>query len=69
LIRQKLNIEESGIVLFIVESDGVKLKGIAPGSADSLAGSLKEYASKYEPLDKIRRKIQKDIARNANSTT
>ncbi|MCK8603808.1 AbrB/MazE/SpoVT family DNA-binding domain-containing protein [Desulfoferrobacter suflitae] len=65
-IRKKLNIGENGAVLFVVENGEVKLKGVAAGAAESLAGSLKGYADRYEPLDKIREKIQEEIARNAN---
>ena len=66
-IRKKLNIGENSAVLFIVENGEVKLKGVPAGSAESLAGSLKEYAKKYESLENIREKIQQDIARNAAS--
>ena len=66
-IRKKLNIGENSAVLFIVENGEVTLKGVPAGSAESLAGSLKEYAKKYESLENIREKIQQDIARNAAS--
>ena len=66
-IREKLHIGKDSAVLFVVENDEIKLKGVPSGTAESLAGSLKEYARKYEPLDKIRAKIQEDIAREANS--
>ena len=62
-IRKKLNIGTDSAVLFVIEDEEVKLKGVPAGTAESLAGSLKEYAAKYEPLDKIRKKIQKDIAK------
>jgi len=65
-IRKKLNIRENGAVLFIIENGEVKLKGVPAGAAESLAGSLKEYAERYVPLDKVREKIQEDIARDAN---
>jgi AbrB family looped-hinge helix DNA binding protein len=65
IIRQKLKIEKDGAILFVIEGDGVKLIGVPAGTAESLAGSLKKYASQYEPLDNIRLKIHEDIARQA----
>jgi len=61
-IRQKLKIEKEGAVLFLVEEDEVKLKGIPGGRTDQLAGSLKNYAKAYTPLEKIRSKIKGNIA-------
>ena len=65
LIRQKLNIENEGGVLFLLENDEVKLKGVPASDAGSLAGSLREYAAEYIPLKKIRPAIQKEIAEKA----
>lgn len=67
IIRKKLDIGQDSAVLFIVENGEVKIKGVPSGTAESLAGSLKKYTVKYEPLDKIRKKIQEDIARNIES--
>lgn len=61
-IREKLNIDGEGGVLFLVEDDEVKLKGIPGGEIDKLAGSLKKYAKTYVPLEKIRTKIKGKIA-------
>ena len=61
-IRKKLKIGNEGAVLFLVEDDEVKLKGIPGGPAGQLAGSLKQYASQYVPLGKIREKIKGKIA-------
>ena len=61
-IRQKLNIDSEGAVLFLVEDDEVKLKGIPGGEFDKLAGSLKKYAKKYVPLDEVRTRIKGKIA-------
>ena len=61
-IREKLNIDSEGGVLFLVEDDGVKLKGIPGGEIDKLAGSLKKYAKTYVPLEKIRTRIKGKIA-------
>ena len=55
-IRKKLKIDKEGGILFLVEDDEVKLKGIPGGQIDQLAGSLKKYAKAYVPLDKIRNK-------------
>ncbi len=66
-IRKQLNISKDGSVLFVVENGEVKLKGVPAGTAESLAGSLKAYAKKYEPLDKIRGKIQEEIAWEINN--
>ena len=61
-IREKLNIDNEGGVLFLVEDDEVKLKGIPGGEIDKLAGSLKKYAKTYVPLEKIRTRIKGIIA-------
>ena len=61
-IRKKLKIDKEGGILFLVEDDEVKLKGIPGGQIDQLAGSLKKYAKEYVPLDKIRKKIKGKIA-------
>ena len=61
-IREKLKIGNEGAVLFLVEDEEVKLKGIPGGHADQLAGSLKKYAKGYVPLNKIRKKIKGKIA-------
>ncbi len=61
-IREKLKIEKDGAVLFLVEDNEVKLKGVPGVQAEQLAGSLKKYAKKYVPLKKIREKIQDEIA-------
>ena len=61
-IREKLNIDSEGGVLFLVEDNEVKLKGIPGGEIEKLAGSLKKYAKKYVPLEKVRTKIKGKIA-------
>ena len=61
-IREKLNIDGEGGVLFLVEDDEVKLKGIPGGEIDKLAGSLKKYAKTYVPLEKIRTRIKGKIS-------
>ena len=64
-IRKKLNIENQGGVLFLVEGNEVKLKGVPGVQADMLAGSLKKYARKYVPLAKVRKEIKGKIADEA----
>ena len=61
-IRQKLELINEGAVLFLVEDNEVKLKGIPGAHADQLGGSLKKYAKEYVPLNKIRKKIKGKIA-------
>ena len=61
-IREKLNIENEGGLLFLVEDNEVKLKGVPGIQASRLAGSLKKYAREYTPLNKIRKKIKGKIA-------
>jgi AbrB family looped-hinge helix DNA binding protein len=61
-IREKLEIDSEGGVLFLVEDDEVKLKGVPGGDLDKLAGSLKKYAKTYVPLEKIRTRIKGKIA-------
>ena len=65
VIREKLKIEKEGGVLFLMEDDVVKLKGVPTEPADRLAGSLNKYAEKYVPLDKIRQRIKGKIADEA----
>jgi len=61
-IRKKLNIENEGGVLFLVEGNEIKLKGVPGAQADMLAGSLRKYARKYVPLARIRKEIKGKIA-------
>jgi len=61
-IREKLNIDGEGGVLFLVEDDEVKLKGIPGGEIDKLAGSLEKYAKTYVPLEKVKTIIKGKIA-------
>jgi len=61
-IRKKLKIEKNGAVLFLVEDNEVKLKGVPGVQSEQLAGSLKKYAKGYVSLKKIREKIQGEIA-------
>lgn len=60
-IREKLSIENEGGVLFLVEDNEVKLKGVPGIQANRLAGSLKKYAREYVPVKKIRKKIRGKI--------
>jgi AbrB family looped-hinge helix DNA binding protein len=64
-IRKKLNIDKDGGVLFLVEKDEVKIKGIPAGQVEQLAGSLKKYAPSYVPLSQVREKIKEKIADEA----
>ena len=64
-VREKLKIEKEGGVLFLMEDDVVKLKGVPSEQVDRLAGSLNKYAEKYVPLDKIRPRIKGKIADEA----
>ena len=61
-IRKKLKIEKDGAVLFLVENNEVKLKGVPGVQSGELAGSLKKYAKGYVPLKKIREKIKGEIS-------
>ena len=61
-IRKKLKVGKEGGILFLVENDEVKIKGIAAGQVEQLAGSLKKYAKEYIPLDKIRKQIKGKVA-------
>ena len=60
-IREKLQIDTEGGVLFLIEDGEVILKGIPGGEIDKLAGSLKKYAKTYTPMDKLRKKIRGKI--------
>ena len=61
-IREKLKIEKEGGVLFLVEDNEIKIKGIPGEQAVVLAGSLKRYAKEHVPLNKIRGEIKGKIA-------
>lgn len=61
-IRERLKIQNEGGILFLIEDNEVKLKGIPGAQATILAGSLKKYAKKHVPLATIRKKIQGKIA-------
>jgi AbrB family looped-hinge helix DNA binding protein len=61
-IREILKIEKEGAVLFLVEDNEVKLKGVPGSKANELAGSLRKYAKSYVPLDKVRKKVKGIIA-------
>ena len=62
LIREKLHIEKDGAVLFLVEDNEIKLKGVPGMQSEQLAGSLKKYAKQYVSMDEIREKVQDKIA-------
>ncbi len=62
-IRKKLRVDKEGGVLFLVENDEVRIKGIPGGQVDQLAGSLKKYAEAYVPLNQIRKKNQRKNCR------
>ena len=61
-IRERLKIENKGGILFLIEDNEVKLKGIPGSSARNLAGSLKKYTKDYVSLNTIRTKIKGGIA-------
>jgi len=61
-IRERLKVNSEGGVLFLVEDNEVKLKGIPGAQATILAGSLKKYAKGHIPLATIRKEIQGKIA-------
>ena len=64
-IRKRLKVDKEGGILFLVENDEVKIKGIAAGQVEQLAGSLKKYAKEYISLDKIRKQIKGKVADEA----
>ena len=61
-IRKKLNLKKESGVLFLIEDDEIKLKGVPGWPPDRLAGSLKKYAREYVSLKKIRKETQERIA-------
>jgi AbrB family looped-hinge helix DNA binding protein len=61
-IRERLKIQNEGGVLFLVEDNEVKLKGIPGAPATVLAGSLKKYVKGHVPLATIRKEMQGKIA-------
>ena len=66
-IRERLKIKNEGGVLFLVEDNEVKLKGVPGDQASSLASSLKKYAKKYVPLTEIRKEIKGKITHETAS--
>jgi AbrB family looped-hinge helix DNA binding protein len=61
-IRERLKVQNEGGVLFLVEDNEVKLKGIPGVQATILAGSLEKYVKGHVPLSTIRKEIQRKIA-------
>ena len=61
-VRQALKVGAKDAVLFFIDNDEVKLKGIPGGTDRNLAGSLSRYSKKYTPLKKVRDQIKGDIA-------
>ena len=57
-ITSTITIDKDGGVLFLVEKDEVKIKGIPAGQVEHLAGCLKKYAPSYVPLSQVREKIR-----------
>ena len=55
-IRKKLKIEKDGAILFLVEDNEIKLRGIPEVQSEQLAWSLKKYAKEYVSIKKIRKK-------------
>jgi AbrB family looped-hinge helix DNA binding protein len=68
-IREKLNVDQEGGILFLMENDEVKLKGVPGSPVNKLAGSLKKYAKKYTSLKKVRETIQDGIAKEIMEKT
>lgn len=68
-IREKLKIENEGGILFVVENNEVKIKSVSGTNTDKLAGSLKKYVKTYTPLEKVRSKIQGNIAKEIAEET
>ena len=64
-IREKLNIDHMGGVLFLIEDNEVKLKGVPGQQADALFGNLSRYARQYVPLEKIRGNVKGKVAHEA----
>jgi AbrB family looped-hinge helix DNA binding protein len=64
-IREKLNIENEGAVLFLVENDEVKIKGVPKKSVAELAGSLSKYVKEYKPLKVMREETKRKVAEAA----
>ena len=61
-IRNRLKIGKEGGILFLIEGDEVKLKGLPGAHGKTLAGSLKGYAKKYVPLKEVRKEINGRVA-------
>ena len=61
-IREKLSIDNGGGVLFLLEKNDVKIKGVPVTPAGKLSGSLKKYSREYVPLEKVRKQIKGEIA-------
>lgn len=64
-IREKLNIENEGAVLFLIENGEVKIKGVPKKSVAELAGSLNKYVKEYKPLKAMREETKHKVAKAA----
>jgi AbrB family looped-hinge helix DNA binding protein len=64
-IREQLNLNSEGAVLFIVENGEVKIKGVPKKTVAELAGSLNKFSKGYKPLKDMRKEIKGKIAKVA----
>lgn len=64
-IREQLEINNDGAVLFVVENGDVKIKGVPQKTVSELAGSLNKYSKAYKSLKEMRKEIKSRIAKAA----
>lgn len=61
-IREMLDVENGGSVVFVVDKDGIKLQGVPEPAGKTTAGCLKQYAKQYIPLSEIREQLKAELA-------
>lgn len=64
-VRQALEVKPGDRVLFVVEDKRVVLQPMSPGSARTLAGSLRRYAGAQPDTLPAREVVKKEVARAA----
>jgi AbrB family looped-hinge helix DNA binding protein len=64
-VRQALNVQPGGHVLFVVRDKSVLLRPIGPNNPRTLAGSLRLYGMARQEVREARATVKKVVARAA----
>ena len=64
-VRQALDVKPGERVMFVMHDNSVVLRPMGPSSAQTIAGSLRRYASIRKAARQARRVVKKEVARAA----